>query len=47
MRENLIWHSNASAADKGIGAVAYVRAIGPVGLRAVAFYQVAAVCSLN
>jgi len=35
MGENLTWHSSASAADKEIDAVAYVRADGPV--RTVAF----------
>jgi len=35
MGENLVWHTSSWAADKGIGAVAYVRADGPV--RAVAF----------
>jgi len=30
MGENLVWHWTASAADKGIGAVAYVRAVGPM-----------------
>ena len=35
MEENLMWHSCASAVDKGTGAVAYVCVVGPV--RAIAF----------